>query len=1167
MQNYVSEIARKPYLVPPQTDRKPFYPSYPYGESTESLFWSNSQNSADDLPRKFENLERNLPEMVHLQDQKLESGPKPNVHDGNPSLFLENLTRTDIHPYSLCPFPMEIITINELMQQIIDSKVPPDRAAWALHYFITKSGDPSINLTNMLLQLMDNTSDPTYDPDYIAKLSFYCYEKNILDQYKFLMGAITKLPPKSLLIFKPEIIRTHSVLTEGFKNPQIIDSLIHFFHESIMLQKSHLIQYSILYNYYYYSSVQTSNPYTFLIKFKPYMNSDSLRRRAKRIFEIITPTQLTFSTLLRDVLISFYPYYDVVKFRHTVEKTIPFIPQEHEKDQEGLKQVVMDIIEIIEWFNDEIRLPALSIAISTIISLLPLDKENFPLDEFVQYIYDHIENCNNYVYLFIELQKDNYIQYIEFIKAIKKFGFIITRPDQTLKIISNFPFYKRDRESSIEFYRLMKRYNQDQYDMLLAQITDADPVLETAIIKNIDLCKQLPYTALFGLCSFMIKNCRNLTEASDILFSLKVYSLLPEFFERIEKTQDLTKIDLSIRRVFLPKLMQLVPILILHDKLSILTSLIVNNLKDPVLLDLGIFIREHYEHDRGQLSNIQELSKSNRGNVIYPKEVMNLFRRFSYLCSLHIFDAFHCVENLQHFDQLFKIFMKDLLSFHSLRAKTLFNFFIEFTQSQCLARPMNFFIKTMLSVLLNYTEEEFTDRLNNLLEQFFESVFEQRIFLPSSYLAESSKKRVRGPSTSSFNPSSKLIQILLNIAHKRPELFTPSNCFNDNSIKAFIQEPRQLAELIEELKKGPLPQLTDDLLNTFGKSVAAPPVTLQSTYFALLPDEARDKDFNNVFQYFIKNARPDNCRFLAYWIKYFIFFTCTPASVTANSMQGNGSYAFPVLFTQTDKQKVAMHHEIVAKAFFNLFMNLTDSEEDKQKCEVYLSAWSLICQTDKVRYQTPSFANAALKYVASQITPSTGIRSQYIIDFIKPVLIIPLISMDQLVDTCFKLHDKEENFVFAATVFVSYLTHCVQEPRRDKIELAAQCLLKWLPKIPELRYKCYDFILDAFNFIICFSKNVLTFQDQMSLHNSIRPYYLMIPDYMKDKILLNIPPQSFTDTKEPLYLNVQADEQPPPTDIFPPMPMEQKQNDFVQPLETFTKDFNDPDEFSWFDLN
>ena len=95
------------------------------------------------------------------------------------------------------------------------------------------------------------------------------------------------------------------------------------------------------------------------------------------------------------------------------------------------------------------------------------------------------------------------------------------------------------------------------------------------------------------------------------------------------------------------------------------------------------------------------------------------------------------------------------------------------------------------------------------------------------------------------------IQILLNIAHKRPELFTPANCFNDNSIKAFVQEPRQLAQLIEELKNGPLPQLTDDLLNTFGKSVAAPPVTLQSTYFALLPEEARDKDFNKVFQYFV----------------------------------------------------------------------------------------------------------------------------------------------------------------------------------------------------------------------------------------------------------------------------------------------------------------------------
>ena len=130
-------------------------------------------------------------------------------------------------------------------------------------------------------------------------------------------------------------------------------------------------------------------------------------------------------------------------------------------------------------------------------------------------------------------------------------------------------------------------------------------------------------------------------------------------------------------------------------------------------------------------------------------------------------------------------------------------------------------------------------------------------------------------------------------------------------------------------------------------------------------------------------------------------------------------------------------------------------------------------------------------------------------------------------------------------------------------------LLSWLPKIHDLRFKGYNFILDSFNFITCFSSTILSFPDQLSLHNSIRPYYQLIRDDAKETILLNIPPQSFVEAKEPLYLNVQADEQPPPPpqDVFQMMPMEppkQQTTDFTTSFDTSMND--GMEDFSWFDL-
>jgi hypothetical protein len=691
--------------------------------------------------------------------------------------------------------------------------------------------------------------------------------------------------------------------------------------------------------------------------------------------------------------------------------------------------------------------------------------------------------------------------------------------DNTREIVHNLPFIGRSKQTATAFSDSMKRVDSTAYDQILFQFTQMEPPLERRVLENMELAKQLPYAAAYGLGTYIVSVAKSFANAAEVVFTLVLETLFLNLLDRVADSS----LTFDLTRVILPQIMMMIPVVVLDGKLKIVTDQVVANLATkPIFVELGLYIQDHFRKILEE--SIVKNQKGQKIETVEPDKVRDLFRRYSYLCSLHVFDAFHNVVKLADFENIFKIFLTNLLQFYSLRAETLMKFFIEFTQLALVPKPTHFFIKSMIHVLMKYPDDLFDDHLNALLEKFFTEMFSRGILQPYEFLAECKNNKKK------LSPVN-ILRVFLSIVHNRIELFTPSNCLKESSLKNLIPEPALLGQLLKELGIYPIPQLTDDLLDSFNMC-ATKPITLAGVYFSLLPEEARSKDFNTAFDFYRSNADLRSTRFLAYWLKLHVFYSQVPPTANAPMPE-----EVPVLFVN---DKLNNHTSVVASAFFELFNGLSPEDpESEAKREVYLNGWSLICQIEKVRFlATPAFANEAFKLVTQRLKNNEISFSKYIIDYLHPAaLVVAPENFDQLIDSLNTLTLSENPILLpqmASSVFCVYVTRSLSLSQM-RIEEILNKILSWIIQLYETSTPGMDFLIDTFNFIISYTSNSPISQTQ--LHMAIKDSYLRLPIQIQNLIVLNIPPQAFVDVESPLYCDVNPDIQP----LIPPQPQFQAQ--------------------------
>ena len=443
METLVQKFARNKNLEPDTRNAVSYNPPYPINESTDSLYLGSPNPRLLDQ-KKLENLEKNTPNPSLFQETKLAPAPKKALHEGSFPIWLTQLQDPTIHPYSLVPFPNTNNTdLSEILTLCLEYRVLPDRIAWVLHTLIYKNGMQS-DIDKAILKLMTPENS-----ENLWKLSRFCFNLNLFNHYNFLASMIEYINQSAIIIFKDQLIQTHSILRMCLQKPG--RDFLMFFQEELLKQKTHLIQLSVLSNYL--QQFEQFQPRIMKL-IQPNLN---LMKRAKVLYNNLTHTRLPYAILLRNLIINSFPFYDIKKFSAEIEKILLFM------DPNDGDNVAINLLEILFWFEENnITLPA---ALAFVLSKLPITRDF--LDLFIEFVYDNCDRIKPLRYLFSELQERNILTYNLFINRIKQFGYFISEKEKTKIVIENFPFIGRSKQSATTFSDAMRRVDSTQYDEIL----------------------------------------------------------------------------------------------------------------------------------------------------------------------------------------------------------------------------------------------------------------------------------------------------------------------------------------------------------------------------------------------------------------------------------------------------------------------------------------------------------------------------------------------------------------------------------------------------------------------------------------------------------------------------------------------------------------------------
>ena len=86
--------------------------------------------------------------------------------------------------------------------------------------------------------------------------------------------------------------------------------------------------------------------------------------------------------------------------------------------------------------------------------------------------------------------------------------------------------------------------------------------------------------------------------------------------------------------------------------------------------------------------------------AVDTEKVMNLFRKYSYLCSLEVLDKSHGIDSMCDLYNLIRMFFQGLFMFHGFNPKTLFNFIQEWN-ALCIVpeMPFSYLLQLMFNVI------------------------------------------------------------------------------------------------------------------------------------------------------------------------------------------------------------------------------------------------------------------------------------------------------------------------------------------------------------------------------------------------------------------------------------------------------------------------------------
>ena len=1150
--NYVIQLMLNPYACPlpvqiPKEER-------PAKDIYHTLFTSD-QEKEEARANLFNDLSKNLDNIYQLQTTYFQPKEPKNIHGDSLPRFLHFLCDPTVSLLSLSPVPlMDNIDFSDLAKQMVQLHVDPERASFAIHHYVYQFKISSDRTTQLFTKDLDVQKG---SKGYFATLLYSLYIKGLFNCTEILEFIITHFKPKHAFIFKNEIFHSFNILLNALYSP-MMKSYFKMMKMDFLREQSQLIQLAASMSFY---SDEVRN------KLQPivFQNLDEYTKyRAKLIFRIIKQDYISFSASIYRLLSSSFPYYDIPSILKEYAVLIQFnSPKEKKKNLLELLSVAMD-------FPNEYE----SVAALVVEFIKMLDIE-FPLKDFVGFLYKNIKNIKDFTYLFYELQINKQFKYLDFLKSLTSSGYSTVLKEETMSILMFLPpkkyttqirgtarqlYMKYDNPAIFEEEKKFSQYIQS-IENNYANANKLLPYFHYQIgylictNKTINFFKKTQMLAELGLQFMIIPDFINATgtqkekinpSKNENIVSKRTSKTILENRASLNKSAqekkdndiiNTAKIEFSY--ISLIQIKHIIPLLYSRGCLDQFLALFLSPADDEPetsnqnnefltqklskYFQLSLFFDRNYK-DSTYITNYKNSLEKQicfieaQSNVIFSSKIKQFITDHSFLCNVQTLNVFYSVKNFADLERSMQRLLYDLLLFNNLNINYLWEFFVSFTDSFCVFFPVELFVTRFISVIL------FDVSLSSLMEstiyQFFYRLIQKNIIMGYQYLdiihelISSMRIDVNECENANF-----LFGVLRNIVHESPQFFNLTNLLTDSVGNWLSSKHHILRDIIQPLSERPIILSHDAQNNLLGR-----PSNYGALVFMLLPKKLSSRDMKDVFSYYVSNISFRTTLLWTTWLKCRPFYNLE--NIVEKTMHGDTESKDIIVPNNVFGDYPEDYRNQITVSFLKLIM-IKDVEPTK--ISVYLEAWRLFCDTQKIAMlsfqriiqdiKSDLFSyNKACLHCLRQITPHlTDSESDF----------------EKICDMLFQhVNDNPSKIKVIASIILVYFSKYAKTSKSDCLIRTVNNLLELIKNMYSKEILNFNFVVDCFNYF-SFITALRDKEFQETVFKHIKDTVSNLKKKLNRYLLFNFPHQMLKKCSDPLYIEPL---EPQPTDQIPMMP-------------------------------
>jgi hypothetical protein len=130
-----------------------------------------------------------------------------------------------------------------------------------------------------------------------------------------------------------------------------------------------------------------------------------------------------------------YPCFNKDELQDKIQPLVRFCSEPE------LKKGAILLCSAVLWFDHHLQ-GVSSILAYLVHGILSFDHKTpikFPLDSFIELLYEEAEQVEKFVCIFSKLQYQKQFEYADFLQTVIKLGYLISRPEQTTVLLLNLP--------------------------------------------------------------------------------------------------------------------------------------------------------------------------------------------------------------------------------------------------------------------------------------------------------------------------------------------------------------------------------------------------------------------------------------------------------------------------------------------------------------------------------------------------------------------------------------------------------------------------------------------------------------------------------------------------------------------------------------------------------